>query len=127
MSVLLQEPHNEVHCDLLKWESAFFCSNVVEWYFLLVGYDFVLLASCTAFYVVCDPLPHSCPWQDFGGFPDRLILSWVSSGRVVVDEGHEVPFRGVWDLRRGGVDEEFWFEEGLIPIVVVSLVRVGRA
>ena len=40
-----------------------------------------------------------------------------------MDEGHKVSFGGVWDLRRmSGVDEEFGFEEGLIFIIVVSLV-----
>ncbi len=50
----------------------------------------------------------------------------MSCGRVVVDEGHEVSFRGVRDLCHSGIDEEFWFEEGLISIVVISLVQIWR-
>ena len=47
---------------------------------------------------------------------------------MVMDEGHEVLFGGIWDLRyAGGVDEEFWFEEGLIFIIVVSLVQIWWA
>ena len=42
---------------------------------------------------------------------------------MVMDEGHKVPFGGIWDLRyTGGVDKEFGFEESLILIVVVSLI-----
>ena len=62
VSVLLRESCNEVHGDLLKGEGAFFGGNAVERYFLFVGHDFVLLAGCAAFYVVCDPLSHPCPW-----------------------------------------------------------------
>ena len=44
-----------------------------------------------------------------------------------MDEGHEVPLGGVWDLCYGGVDKELWFEEGLIFIIVFSLVQIRWA
>src|SRR6266403_5422587 len=95
MSVLLQESCDEVHGDLLEGKSAFFGRNTVKWYSLSVSHDFVLLAGCAAFYVVCDPLPHPCPWQDFRSFLDRFISSGMSCGGVVMDESHKVSFRGV--------------------------------
>ncbi len=48
----------------------------------------------------------------------------MSCGRVVMNEGHEVPFRGVWDLCCSSIDKEFRFKEGLIFIVIISLVRI---
>src|SRR6266404_997753 len=127
MPMLLREPCDEIHRDLLEREGAFFGRDAVERYFLSVGYDFVLLTGCAAFYVVCDPLPHPCPWQDFCSSSNRFISSGVSCGGMIMDEGHEVSFRGVWYLRSSGVYEEFWFEEGLIFVVVVSLVGIGWA
>ena len=122
--MLLRESHDEVHRNLLKGEGAFFGGDAVEQCFPFVGHNFVLLADRTAFYVVCDPLPHPCPWQDFCSSSNRFISSGVSCGGMIMDEGHEVSFRGVWYLHSSGVYEEFWFEEGLIFIVVVSLIRV---
>jgi len=109
---------------LLKRESALLGGDVIKWYFLFVGQNLVLLTGCAAFYIVCDPLSHPSPGQDFYGFSNRFVSSRVSCGGVIVDEGHEVSFRGVWDSCSGGVDEEFWFEEGLVFVVVVSLIRV---
>ncbi len=51
----------------------------------------------------------------------------MSCGGVVVDEGHEVFFGGIWDLCYDSIDKEFWFEKGLIFVVVVSLIQVWRA
>ncbi len=62
VSVLLREPRDEVHRNLLERKSALFGGDAVERYFLFLGHDFILLADCAAFYVVCDPLPHPCPW-----------------------------------------------------------------
>ncbi len=62
VSMLLWKSCDEVHCDLLKRESAFFGGDAVEWYSLFVSHDFVLLAGRAAFYIVCDPLSHSHPW-----------------------------------------------------------------
>ncbi len=59
--VLLRKSCDKIHSDLLEREGAFFGRDAVEWYSSLVGYDFILLAGCAAFDVVCDPLPHSCP------------------------------------------------------------------
>ncbi len=41
---------------------------------------------------------------------------------MIMDVGHKIPFRGVWDLSYVGIDEELRFEEGLVLVVVVSLV-----
>ena len=41
-----------------------------------------------------------------------------------MDEGHKIPFRGVWDLCCGLIDKEVWFEEGLIFVIVGSLIRI---
>src|SRR6266478_9678057 len=122
MSVLLRESRDEIHRDLLERESALFGCDTVERYSLSVSHNFVLLAGCAAFYVVCDPLPHPCPWQDFRSFSNRFISSGVSCGRMIMDESHKVSFRGVWYFRGSSVYEEFQFKEGLILVVVISLV-----
>src|SRR6266403_1875713 len=118
MPVMLREPCDQVHCDLLKGEGAFFGCDAVEWYSFLVSHDFVLLAGRAAFYVFCDPLPHARPWQDLRSFSDRFVSSGVSCGRMIVDEGHEVSFRKLRYLRSRSVYKEFRFEEGLVFIVV---------
>ena len=60
--VLLRESRDEVHRNLLERESAFFGRDAVKRCSFLMGQNFVLLAGGTAFYVVCDPLSHPCPW-----------------------------------------------------------------
>ena len=62
VSVLLRESRDEVHRNLLEREGAFFGRDAVERYFLFMGHDFILLAGCAALNVICDPLPHPCPW-----------------------------------------------------------------
>src|SRR6266403_2939985 len=120
---MLGESRNEIHRDLLKGESAFFCCDAVEGYPLLVSQDFVLLAYCASFYIVRYPLTHPHPWQGFGCSPNCFILPRVSCHRMVVDKGHKVPFGRLRELCHvGGIDEEFWFEEGLVSVVVISLV-----
>src|SRR6266403_3933433 len=123
--MLLRESRNKVHHYLLKREGALFGSNAVERYFLFVGQNLVLLADCAAFYVVRNPLLHSGPGQDFCGFSNRFVSSRMSCGGVIVDKGHKISFQGVRDLCCGSVDKEFWFEEGLVFVVVVSLIRIG--
>src|SRR6266403_6203677 len=123
--MLLREPRNEIHCYLLKRESALFGGDAIKWYFLFVGQNLILLADRAAFYVVRDPLSHSSPGQDLCGFSNCFVSSGVSCGGVIVDEGHEISFRGVWDLCCGSVNKDFWFEEGLVFVVVVSLIRIG--
>src|SRR6266436_10405192 len=125
MPVLLRKSRNEIHCNLLEGKRAFFGCNTVERYFLSVGHDFVLLTGCAAFYVVCDPLPHPRPWQDFRSFSNCFISSGMSCGGVIMDESHKVSFQGVQYLCGSSVYEEFWFKEGLILVVVVPLVRIG--
>ncbi len=52
----------------------------------------------------------------------------MSRHGVVVDEGHEIPFRGVWKSRYvGSINEKFWFEESLILVVVFPLIRIWWA
>ncbi|SRR6266436_5652061 len=123
MSVMLWKSHDKIHCDLLEGESAFLCSDVVKQYSSLMGQDLVLLANCASFHVVCYPLAHSHPWQGFSRFSDRFVSPGVSCHGVVVDESHEVSFGGVWEMHHvGGIDEEFWFEESLILVVIFSLI-----
>jgi len=57
-----------------------------------VSKDFVLLTDGTSFDVVCYPLVHPHPGQDFCGFSDGFVVSWMSSRGVVMDQGHEVSF-----------------------------------
>ena len=58
MSMLLREPRDEVHRDLLEREGSFFGGDAIERYLLFVSHDFVLLADCTSFYVVCCNRPY---------------------------------------------------------------------
>src|SRR6266403_6375818 len=125
--MLLREPRDEVHCDLLEGEGAFFGCNAVDGYFLFVSHDFILLAGRAAFDVVCDPLPHPFPRENLRSLSDCFVSSGVSRSRVIVNEVHQSSFRGVWYLCSGSVYEEFWFKQGLVLVVVVSLVRVGWA
>src|SRR6266478_2036456 len=92
MSVMLREPRDEVHCNLLERKGAFFGCDAVERYSFPMSHDFVLLTGGAAFDVVCDPLPHPCPWQNLRSFSNRLVSSGVSCGGVIVDERHQVSF-----------------------------------
>ncbi len=85
MSVMLREAHDEIHRDLLEGESSLFCRDAIKGCFCSVSEDLVLLADCTSFDIICYPLTHPYPGQDFCDFSDCFISSWVSSHRVVVE------------------------------------------
>ena len=50
-----------------------------------MGLDFILLASGTPLYVVCDPLIHSWPLIELLGFSDHFISSRMSGHGVIVE------------------------------------------
>ncbi len=82
------QSHNQVHCNLSKWESVFGRCDLVEGCFLSVGDNFVLLAVATAFYVIGYPFTHSCPIMRLACFSDRFISPGVSSHGVIVYKSH---------------------------------------
>src|SRR6266478_3224116 len=123
MSMMLQESRDKIHCDLLEGKSAFLCGDAIKWYSFLMGQNLVLLADCASLYVICYPLAHPCPWQDFSHFVNCFVSSGVSCRGMVVDEGHKVSFGGIWELRYvDSINEKFWFEESLIFVVIFSLI-----
>ena len=54
--------------------------------------DFVLLACCASFYVVCNPFLHFGPPVFFLCFLESFVVAWVSSRWVVMHEGYDAPF-----------------------------------
>ena|SRR6266403_5922246 len=89
---LLRKSGNQVHGNLLEWESSFTSCNAIEGCLLFVRDNLILLTVCTSLYVIGYPLTHSDPSSYFGGFLDGFISSWVSCCGVIVDDGYQLAF-----------------------------------
>jgi len=75
---------DQVHCYLLKWSSILRDCDSIEWGFLSVCNDLVLLATSTSFDIFCDPVVYSRPLVDFFCFPNRFVLTRVSHCHMIV-------------------------------------------
>ena len=93
-----REPRNEVHCYLLEGEGLFVSCYAEQGNLFPVSYDFVLLADCTSFDVVGDPLVHPWPSWSLSCSSYRFVSSWVSRSGVVMSEnhGHFLSLLGKW-------------------------------
>src|SRR6266850_794151 len=80
---------DQVHGYLLEGSSVRRDRNSVEWSFLLVSDDFVLLTSSTSFDVVSDPIVHCWPLIDLLCFSDCFILAWMSGCHVIMSMCHD--------------------------------------
>jgi len=100
-------------------------SDPVEGYLLSMRDNLVLLAVSTSFYVVRYPLTHSCPIVCLACFSNGFVSSGVSGRRMVMHEGHQLLFGRFGRGRDDLFNEQFWFQECLIFIVVLSLVGIG--
>ena len=90
-----------------------------------MGDDLVLLAVSAPFYIVGYPSAHSYPVMCLACLLNGFVSSRMSSCGMIMHEGHQLLFG-----RFGGVcddlfDEQFWFEECLIFVIVLALVGVG--
>ena len=86
--------------------------------------DFVLLAGCTSFDIVCDPLVHAVPLGELFSFPDGFVSPWVTCQWVVVHDVHAESFRLLVDRFISGdsVNELVGWDHGDPLIVVFPLV-----
>ena len=82
------QTRDKVHTDLLKGECLRFSSDTVKWGFSRMGDSLVLLADGASFNVICDPLFHSRPLGALTCLPKGFVSSRVSSGGMVVVDGH---------------------------------------
>jgi hypothetical protein len=92
LSIVHGQSSNQVHGNLLKGESLFVGGDAIQGCLLLMSEYFVLLACCTFFNIVCDPLVHSWPLVPSFGPSDGFVTSWVSCRGVVISIDHDEMF-----------------------------------
>ena len=78
------ESRDQIHSYLLERSSVLRDCDSIEWGFLLVSDDFVLLANGASFDIVSDPVVHHRPLVDFFCFPNCFILSRMSGCHMIV-------------------------------------------
>ena len=78
------ESHDQVHGYLLERSSILRDHDSIEWGFLLVGDDFILLTDGTSFDIVGNPTVHCRPLVDFFCFSDCFISSWMFGCHVIM-------------------------------------------
>src|SRR6266850_5152707 len=83
------ESCDQVHGYLLKGSSIRRGCNPVEWSFLSMSDNFVLLTDSTAFDVISDPIIHRWPLIDLLCLSDCFISARMSSCHVIVSVCHD--------------------------------------
>src|SRR6267142_3015283 len=83
------ESHDQIHGYLLKGSGIWRDHNSVEWSFLSMHDNFVLLTGSTTFDVVSNPVIHCWPLVDFFCFSDCFILSWMSGCHMIMGMCHD--------------------------------------
>jgi hypothetical protein len=68
------EACDQAHQYLLEWASVYWGVNLVEGNLGAVDKDFILLASCTPFHILSDPMAHSWPREAVLGLRGHLVL-----------------------------------------------------
>src|SRR6267142_1917777 len=79
---------DQVHCYLLEWSSVLRDRDSIEWGFLLVHNDLVLLAGSASLDVSHNPVIHSRPLVDFFHFSDCFVLSRMSHCHMIMSMRH---------------------------------------
>src|SRR6266850_7367054 len=83
------ESRDQIHGYLLKGSSIQRDRNPIEWSFLSVSDNFVLLTGSTAFDVVSNPVVHRWPLVDLFCLSDCFISTRMSSCYVIVSMCHD--------------------------------------
>jgi hypothetical protein len=108
---------------LLEWVSISQGANPVKGDFGVVDKDFILLAGCTPFHVLSDPMVHPWPGEVILSLPDCFVLPRVFCCGVVVDQGHEVLLLGLGHSVDGDKSYEFLRQEyNYVSVILFSLV-----
>src|SRR6266850_1713776 len=79
---------DQVHGYLLEGLGIRRDCNSVEWGFLSVSDNFILLTDGTSFDVISDPIIHCWPLVELLCFPDCFILAWMSGCHMIMSLCH---------------------------------------
>src|SRR6267142_4678686 len=79
---------DQVHSYLLEGSGVRRDRNSVEWGFLPMSNNFVLLTDSTSFDVISDPVIHCWPLVELLCSPDCFIPARVSSCHVIISVCH---------------------------------------
>src|SRR6266850_4473269 len=79
---------DQVHGYLLEGSGVRRDRNSIEWGFLLVSDNFVLLTDSASFDVISDPIIHGWPLVKLFCFPDCFVSARMSGCHVIVSVCH---------------------------------------
>src|SRR6266850_2704582 len=88
-SVSEGESCDQVHGYLFKGSSIRRDCDSVEWGFLSMSDNLVLLTNGASFNIISNPLIHCWPLIELFCFSDRFVLAWMSSCHVIVSMCHD--------------------------------------
>ncbi len=89
-----------------------------------MGNDLVLLAVSTPFYVIRYPSTHSYPVMRLARFSNGFVSSRMSSCGVIVYKSHQLLFGRFGGSRDDPFNEQFWFEECLVFVIILTLIDI---
>jgi hypothetical protein len=108
--------------------SVYWGANPVEGDLGAVDEDFILLAGCTPFHILSNPMVHSWPREVVFGLLDCLVSPRVSCCGVVMYQGHEVSLLSLRDSINGDGSYELLRQEySYVLVVLFPLVNVQRS
>jgi hypothetical protein len=84
LAIVSRKPSDQVHGYLLERQGVFSRRDSVEWGFLLVCENLVLLTCRASFHIFCYPRVHPWPLYMLSSFVEGFIPAWVSCGGVVM-------------------------------------------
>ena len=112
----------------MKGEHSGFGSDAVEWGFPRMSHGFILLADGASSDVICYPLFHSGPLGILTCLSEGFVSAEVSSGRMVVVNGHQGAFLEEGEVALDPVGFEFFFRDHCnILVVCFSMIHSRRA
>jgi len=101
---------------------------VIKWGFPRMSHGFVLLTDRASFDVICYPLFHSGPLGILTCLSKGFVSAGVSSGRVVMVNGHQGALFEEGEVALDPIGFEFVFgDQCNVLIVSVSVVCSQRA
>src|SRR6266850_877530 len=117
---------DQVHSYLFKGSSIWGDCDSVEWGFLPMGNDFILLANGTSFDIVSDPVVHHWPLVELFRLSNRFISAGMSGCHVIVSVCHDRSQEVLcWFFQGGYLSDTRWRDHCDLLIVIFSLVYSG--
>src|SRR6266850_662173 len=122
-SISKGESHDQIHSYLLEGLDVWRDCDPIEWGFLSVSDNLVLLTGSAAFDVISDPIIHCWPLIDLLCFSDCFVSARMSGCHMIVGVHHDgsQEFIG-WFFQGDNGSDTGWGNHRNFLVVVFTLI-----